>query len=244
MVVNYQLQRAIERLYRVFAQYPLADEVSACPCCHSPADEKKIHSRLLHQLTPEDLQVYAMDSLYTWGGVDDFRHFLPRLFELAVSGDWFGIGYANIEVLLGKLTYAEWRTWPAVEQKTIKEFLHSFWRAALDTPPENLGWGCEGEIETVICAIAGAEHDLAGYFQQWLKANSLPAFQHLVLIITQAGVLSKKGRPNAFWERNQLDQLRKWLQAGKVRKKLLHSLELWPDIPFAAEAELAIALLP
>lgn len=244
MVVDYQLQRAIEGLYRVFAQYPLAREVPACPCCHNPADEKKIHASPLHQLTAEHLEAYAMDSLYTWGGVDDFRHFLPRLFELAVTSDWFGIGCAGIETLFSKLTYAEWRTWPTTEQKVITEFLHSFWRAALDTPPESLGWGCEGEIETVICAIAGAEHDLSWYFHQWLGANGLHAFHHLVLIITRAGVLSKKGRPNAFWKRYQLDQLRKWLQAGKVRKKLLHNLELLPDIPFAAEAELAIALLP
>ena len=238
------LKKAIEDLYRVFSKYPLQAEVHACPCCHDKEDEKKIHSKPLHRLTAEDLEKFAMDALYTWGTPDDFRHFLPRLFELLTIAERFEVGYANAEIVFNKLTYAEWRSWAPDEQKAIQRFFHALWESALDTKPQDF---YTAGIETVICAIAQAENDLAFYLDEWLSANTLNACHNLVLMITRSGILSRKRySSNAFWEqrKDQCDQLSKWLHAGRVKKKLLHALEIWPEEKFAGEMEQAVALLP
>ncbi len=52
---------------------------------HSPEDEKRLHKTSLRELNAKDLELYATDALFVWGNVDDFRHFLPRIFELAVT---------------------------------------------------------------------------------------------------------------------------------------------------------------
>jgi len=57
-----ELRLAIENLYATFASYPLREDTNACPCCHNPEGEKRVHR----------------------------ASFLPRIFELAAAhGDEF-----------------------------------------------------------------------------------------------------------------------------------------------------------
>lgn len=82
MLQTPELNKAIENLYRVFQHYELRNDTDACTCHHTPEDERRIHRAPLNQLSCHDLQGYAMDAIYTWGTGDDFKHFIPRLFEL------------------------------------------------------------------------------------------------------------------------------------------------------------------
>ena len=51
----------------------------------------------------------------TWGMVDEFKHFLPRLLELTAMGALLTEG----EIILGKLSQAGWQAWPADEQASL-----------------------------------------------------------------------------------------------------------------------------
>lgn len=95
-----QLDEAIENLYTTFRRYRLHGKIDGCPCCVGDADNRLIRSNPLRQLDPSDLLRYAAKAITTWGSSYDFRHFLPRIFELIVlSPDSF----LDQEIVIGKL---------------------------------------------------------------------------------------------------------------------------------------------
>src|SRR5262249_5780030 len=119
-----ELRKTIENLYSTFAGYCLRDDTNACPCCHSPGDEKRLHRSSLRKLDAGDLELYANDALLVWGDVDDFKHFLPRIFELVVTN---GREFADQPIVFKKLYHAEWRYWPQAEQLAIEHFFRALW---------------------------------------------------------------------------------------------------------------------
>ena len=76
------LQSAIERLYKVFSAHPCPVYTDPCLHCHTVEDDAKLRTRPLRQLSAGELNDYVSDALLVWGGVDDFKHFLPRILEL------------------------------------------------------------------------------------------------------------------------------------------------------------------
>src|SRR5215213_8574195 len=103
---NDAIGAAIEDLYLVFRRYGLRSRLDACPCCTTHGDQARIESRSLRALTPADLEHYVSKAMTTWGDEDDFRHFLPRVLELAVSND--SLSFVDTELMLSKLAYASW----------------------------------------------------------------------------------------------------------------------------------------
>src|SRR5580765_3157892 len=118
-----RLGHAIENLYAVFQRYELRAHTDACACnaCHhTTEDEQRLHRTPLSNLSCSDLRDYAMDAIYTWGTGDDFKHFIPRLFELLTQAS--GHDFADAAAVFTKLNYeswcsSSWRTWPEPEQK-------------------------------------------------------------------------------------------------------------------------------
>src|SRR5438128_985979 len=158
-----ELRIAIEGLYATFSHYPLRPYVEGCACCVSPEDEARLHSKPLRELTFDDLDDYASAALLTWGDADDFRYFLPRLFEL-MTFDSIGPGHS--EIVFSKLRYAGWRTWPEGEQATVESFLSTWWRYVLARCPftgEPL-WTMAGED---LCSIAQTFDDLGPFLMIW-----------------------------------------------------------------------------
>jgi hypothetical protein len=99
--LNESLKKSIENLYSVFSKYEIRSFIEGCPCCVSDRDKEKIHSKELRELEEEDLSRYAFKAMTTWGNVDDFKHFLPRILELCIDHD-LGIHPFGI---FGKLKY-------------------------------------------------------------------------------------------------------------------------------------------
>jgi hypothetical protein len=118
-----ELNASIEKLYATFARYPLRASMDACPCCVTDEDMGRLCSKELRGLEENDISLYAYKAMTTWGDVEDFKHFLPRIFELA-SASGFVVDTA---VLLGKLEYGNWSDWPENEQMAIKEILIAWW---------------------------------------------------------------------------------------------------------------------
>src|SRR5262245_16013964 len=92
---------AVAGLYDVFALYRLGEVVEGCSHCVAVGDERALHRAPLRRLDGRSLGRYAFKALTTWGDVDDLRHFLPRLLELAAAND---PDLPGLEVLFGKLT--------------------------------------------------------------------------------------------------------------------------------------------
>lgn len=230
-----ELAATIERLYAVFQYYPLPPKTDPCPCCHTLDAERPLHSRHLRKLSPEDLAQYANDALLTWGGVNEFRHFLPRIFEIVVSTESFA--FPDSEIVFAKLYHGEWRTWPQKEQEAIQDFLLAVWRAALEQlPSEDLTWA--PEIESWLCCLAQAGAELSIYLNEWLNSVSSAATWNLAALIYRTGMpQSRPSGINAFWEgrMDQAQQVSRWLHTKAVREYLYRAAEKYIGEPFAEE---------
>lgn len=118
-----KLKIAIEDLYKIFAIYPLKSTMEGCPCCVSNSDKEQLHTKQLRQLEEKDLSRYAFKAMTTWGDTDDFKHYLPRIFELLSTTEFI----VDTFVVLGKLDFGKWKTWATDEQKVINDFLLTWW---------------------------------------------------------------------------------------------------------------------
>ena len=245
MLQTPELNKAIENLYRVFRRYELRNDTDACSCHHTPEDERRIHRAPLNQLSCHDLRDYAMDAIYTWGTGNDFKHFIPRLFELLTQASTHD--FVDAASVFGKLPYeswcsSSWRTWPENEQSAISNYFQAVWDAVLDSDLEDLPYdGAHGWIQ----AIAQAEHDLAKYLNCWLYAASVNAHRNLALMVTQQR-LPRTKYSGGYWSehREQWTQLNDWLRRPEVRQKLADAFEKWADSPFAGELMDAAVFLP
>lgn len=208
------LQLAIEDLYQVFAAYPIPENMEGCPHCVDKEASLLLISKPLRDLDAEDLDHYAFKAMTTWGTEEDFKFFLPRLFELLTLNARWPI---EPEVIIGKLSYGKWRTWPANEQLALENFLTVLWEVILTTYPYHLT-ATEG-----LGGIAQVIDNLHPFLISWqtrLQADELPALRQLLNFISSNIDYLVKGRFSPF-SHDQLDQLVSWL----LEKELADLLE-------------------
>jgi len=234
------LREAVEGLYEAFQHYPLREWTEPCPCCHKdPEAERQLHVKPLRQLEAEQLQDYGQEALAVWGNEDDFRHFLPRLFELVLGEGDFSISLEDAfltdpHVVFGKLRLGSWRSWPAPEQAAISRYFRQLWADVIETPPEELPWGVYDWIE----AIAQAESDISPYLSQWLGTESESAYRNLASMINKEQIVQRDAPlPTAYWKdvMPQWHQLVDWLRSPEVREKLRTGREALGSTPAAVE---------
>lgn len=118
-----------ERLYRVFSRYPFPSGMEGCPCCVSGEHLRLLRSKPLRRLGSEELSRYVFKAMTTWGTEDDFKYYLPRIFELYISG-WDN---TDTFLVLDKLLYGQWQKWPEEEQEAIRDYILNWWRGFAHT---------------------------------------------------------------------------------------------------------------
>lgn len=167
------IDKVIENLYQTFACYPLDTQMDACSCCVRESQQDYLRSTPLRQLL--DMSDYSFNAISTWGSTQDFKHFLPRIFELCVVRE--GNRWPDIEVIFGKLLTehddGDWRNWPTAEQLAIRDYFRAGWRSLLNQEiPQD-------EPDSWLCGMARIGEDLQFYLDYWINARSLPAYEHL-----------------------------------------------------------------
>ncbi|UKB85023.1 hypothetical protein LF887_05180 [Chryseobacterium sp. MEBOG06] len=125
------LELSVHKLYETFSVYPLREKIEGCPCCISNEDKECIHSQPLKKLSAEDLSRYVFKAMTTWGNTDDFKYFLPRIFEILTYEGF----YFSTATILGKLEYANFDRWPESERLAIQNFLSEWWKDLIKTKP-------------------------------------------------------------------------------------------------------------
>jgi hypothetical protein len=237
------IKEAIEGLYRAFSTYTLPTYTDPCLHCHTADDEAKLHSAPLRQLGVAELQDYAADALLDWGGVNDFKHFLPRIFELYVTLKDPGLELIDPEILFSKFRYGQWRMWPPHERDAVRTFLHALWAEVLSDPPEV---GSYMDVESWLCTVAQAEDDLSPYFSQWIEDSRMSASFALSSLLLCGGVMGASSTVrNAFWENReeQYTQIRKWMMTPQVSQKLEQARVASDDPTSMDEFEAALGVI-
>jgi hypothetical protein len=169
-----ELKSAIDGLYRTFSRYPLRSDIDASPFSVSDAQQALLRSKHLRDLGPDELAQYSLDALTMWGWTEDFRHFLPRIFEL-ISAD--GGRWTIPEIVFAKLPCGQWETWPSDERQAITSFFEALWSNVLDDFPHAFSAG------DCLCWIAQAADDMTRYLSSWHIAESLAHAKHFAAFI-------------------------------------------------------------
>lgn len=199
--MNESLKKSIENLYSVFSKYEIRSFIEGCPCCVSDRDKEKIHSKELRELEEEDLSRYAFKAMTTWGNVDDFKHFLPRILELCIDHD-LGIQPFGI---FGKLKYGKWELWDNTEKEAFKDFLFEWWKYFL----ENRNF-FDDDLFFGIYNVTGKIEKLLEYWKVDIAQNSFMIYVDFIRYYYQ-DFINENLKNKSFDESHQLKFL-KWIK--------------------------------
>lgn len=203
-----EFEIAKEKLYSAFSKYPFKSSIKGCPCCVSDSDKSTLHSKQLRELEDEDLSRYAFKAMTTWGDVSDYKHYLPRIFELTAKRQLI----VDTFVTLGKLEYGKWTAWDKEEQDAIIEFLNAWWK--YDINSANL---FDSEVFEELHKVL---KDLPSMLEQWNIDIKTQGFRNYVEFIEYHyyGLFGKRRMFEALSEKD-LKLFQKWVKSG------IHKLE-------------------
>ena len=183
----------IEQLYAVFSRYPHPRRVEGCPCCTSPSEAEKLATTPLRSLSPSELEHYAAKALTTWGTLNDYKYFLPRILELTHEGRLL----CDLEITFGKLSYGRFSEWPGDEQDAVRAFIARLWQGAVGTDDVF-------HADSILCGSAAVLDDVTPLLNQ---ADSLnPKFRSL--FAAENSNQTKRKLLNSFWDRRSVNYQR------------------------------------
>lgn len=208
------LKNSIENLYSAFAKYPLKKKIEGCSCCVSKQAERVLHLKPLRQMSGEDLSFYGFKAMTTFGDVEDFKHFLPRLFELAVENE---LDFDEA-TLFDKLEWGKWENWSENEKSAIENFFFELFRCAVNLENDEIFL-----VENYLVGIANAVEDVTPYLDLWLEEISTTKILTLNYFVIECDY----GMSSAFLADHpeQRKQIINWLISEKTISVLesLHS---------------------
>lgn len=170
---NPLLDAAIDHLYTTFSAYPLNPQMSGCPCCVFPEDLNLIKAAPLRRLPRDSLEKFASKAVTTWGEIEDFKHFLPRLLEFELTGDPDFTPSVH-----EKLEYCAWRTWPMPEQAAIAASIEASAISLLSI------WPADRRLSDVLYAAIALGIDMSAFVAAWDHLKQRPsAIRHLAALV-------------------------------------------------------------
>lgn len=189
--ISADLSAAVERLYDVFAKYKQPAVSHSSPFSGITEQHKmRLYSRPLRQLTQDDLWTYARHAMTTWGDIAEYKHYLPRLYELLVQHP----GWTDAELLIGQLDTAEWSQWPDAERDAVIAFLHELWAWSLTIDPDDASCG------SILQGFGHAGISAARALMTWRTDRSWSATRQIaVLLIYERDALTVSGSLGRQW---------------------------------------------
>jgi len=201
-----EFEIAIEQLYKTFEKYPFKSTIDGCPCCVSDSDISTLHSKQLRELEDEDISRYAFKAMTTWGDVNDFKYYLPRIFELAATRKLI----VDTFVILGKLDYGNWKEWEIDEQNSILQFLKAWWKYDINN--------ASYFDSEVLIELKKQIQDLQGMLNEWNVSIDSQGFKNYVDFV-ESYYPELKGKNKSFkdFTHDELDTLINWINSNSLK---------------------------
>lgn len=236
---------SVAELYRVFSRYRLATDFEGCPCCVSADHSRRLATLPLRSLSFDDLEQYAVKAMTTWGKVEHFKYFLPRLFELTIE---HRDDFMDLAVVFGKLKYGDVQSWKLTEQEAITKFFREYWDLQLSKPPTS---PYDSYIDSVLCGLSNGSYCVAEFLDSWLLTPSSSAKQHLATLVENnaSSILSRGEMSSAFWQKHEMPhaQTLTWLRSDNTLKYLESALDQFlsddSDAQWVNALDSAVAML-
>ena len=193
------LSHAIADLYRAFGDGALGRPLYGCDCCTDPGTLTHLAQTPLRQLTAEDLLGYLYSAMSTVGDKEDFRHFFPRLFELAVEDH----SPLDLEELGSQLWRAGWKQWVEPQRLTAQRALENLW----DTL--SIKGYDDATVDSIVCGVALTHMDMEALLAAW-ETSSAPFSKANLNRFGEYNRDSLKMRrrlSNAFWDESPAQEV-------------------------------------
>jgi hypothetical protein len=239
-----ELHERIEVLFECFRKYYLRPKLNLYL-----KSEAIFHEIGLRHLPVEVLDEYLPKAISTWGNLDNFKYFVPRLLELLVT-TWSTDTYY---LFLG-FKKADWLNWPTAESNAVHEFFLAALRLRLTQPFGNngrgidkLGYAYGSWMSFPVDCFFDDLRDIQPNFKSFLSCwedelrqavDLFPIRLHLAFIIFNivfAGGIPETFRfPIQIGGRVSMDQqILDWLKQDSIGELLEDSFYRWPDRPEA-----------
>ncbi|MET0240175.1 MAG: hypothetical protein ABW184_09790 [Sphingobium sp.] len=188
---------ALNAIYRTFEMRP-PPVIEGCPCCIDTRGTDVLLTTPLRQISGRVLWRYVTGAFLTVGEQRDFKYLLPRILEVSV----FDPGNANNpEIVLGKLSLAKWRSWPANEQLVIEEFIGAWFEQALASDLAEADKGSTGwDAESVLCNAGRAGLPLDRWLLRLTEPDAAPVFADMQERFPTKPLGFWEDAPTAFYE--------------------------------------------
>ncbi|MCR9142681.1 MAG: hypothetical protein NXI24_10555 [bacterium] len=163
----------VEIAYQVFESYELVPGLAerASPIRDYASELEGVP---LRTVDADLIRTYSWHAVTTVGGVEDFKHFMPRILEVQAADlkerAWIHAG------MVTKLKYADWKTWPEVEIRTLTMFQQSLWLDLLSefhafTP----AFDFLQELEKIFTSV-----ELEWFLDVWDELDAETALRHRI----------------------------------------------------------------
>jgi hypothetical protein len=237
-----ELGDRIRELYARFRRYGLSPPDPGSP----GRDDRPLRTEMLNRLPSKAFQEYQWSAIYSWGSVDDFKHFLPRLLEL-IAQPAAGRSVTDVQPwpIFAKLSYADWQRWPRREREALDRYFEALWRAILARPVPAVDSYSEQTPNHWLFELAHAHTDLAPFLGQWESDLADPDFgqtatAHLARwVVCDAETLLESN--GLRWRHQQYpnlgaqaDEAVAWLASDKVFALLESAYFRWSESTHAA----------
>ena len=222
MIANDTLRSAIERSYEAFAWEPRPIRLRASPLRDADAILRTLTSAPLRDLGARAIGPYSGWAITTVGSECEYRHFLPRILELAAcDGTWLG---AEPAVIAGKLKMGRWEDWGVEQREAVLAVFEAGFCASLDAEP---GEGLA--VADWLCGLAALGRPLEPWLTLWAGSiSSNGALQLAYFMRSEEWPLDPtKGVSVGFWEGvspTGRRQVAEWLMGAPVRQMLERAL--------------------
>ena len=170
--------------------------MEGCPCCTSETMTRRLIGPNRESVDVDTLDHYAGKALTTWGTVEEFKYFLPELFDRGARGSL----RTDFEIILGKLSYGGFDGWPQPEQAAVRDWLTAHFLAV----PEEVrdlpeGWERADRLRWTNTLLAGGD-PLLGDVTPLLEAVDAanPTFRMLYAVQNSN---QTKRKLDGWWDR-------------------------------------------
>lgn len=231
------LAEAIKGLYEAFAPYRRRETIEACLHCVGREEQDTLARVPLRTLSCDQLSRYASKAMTTWGEPEDYKHFLPRILELAFSREgraWPGL---DLQLIAGKIQLAGGKSWPQAELRALTNFFNALWQTVLSLDPVESPWAAN----EVLPSIAAIVEDVSSFLEAWEVDRSLSSiFQLADFIDSNWADIANRGHLRGPWRDAARERMEQWLTDPARRTSLEEAFEQHVDSPSANRLAAAV----
>ncbi|MBP1859496.1 hypothetical protein [Rhizobium herbae] len=216
------LQRAFDACYEAFSVYPRPLAFHASPLRNSAEILTAVTSAPLRELSSKNLGTYAGYAVTTVGDAEDYKHFLPRIFELAIG--WTGQPGLDAEMIALRLKHGNWREWPIPEQAAVEAVFAEAFAQARQEHVEEI------DVQAWLCGMAILGMPLSKALDDWLVDSGINSGLQIAKFFLNAteSLHAIDAKDRAFWgyvDEVTVQRLKTWIEDAPVIARMIATLD-------------------